>query len=280
MLIQITNSCMYMCPHCLQDSCPSSTTDMSYGVFKNAIELGKRMCASTVIISGGEPTVHPEWYNWVKEACHEYLNVILATNGYWLFQPEVARQVASLLTDHANLKVQITSVPHLYLNHDATMEELQKWRASLPKHIADTRTMCSTYLEAVVSLGRAARNPDMLERAKQCTSKTTSCLTSALLAAQLKSLKNVTRYLEMAGKFCHPLVAWTGSLHWSESWLCSKFFELPSHLLLDDAMYDQIQESALNWRPCGKCADYQKLLDQDDFRYVRAREILGITKKG
>ena len=125
------------------------------------------------------------------------------------------------------------------------------------------------------SLGRAASNPDCLEVARKDKTTTTSCVAGALVSAQT-DFKTAVGALESRGNLCRPIVDWEGGIHWSESHLCPEFFKLPSHLAMDDAMFDQIAEAAHAWRPCGKCADYKKLINNNYPKYVIAKTILGI----
>lgn len=88
--------------------------------------------------------------------------------------------------------------------------------------------------------------------------------------------KTATCVLEENNRFCKPFIDWEGGIHWSESHLCPEFFKIPPHLTMDDAMFDQIAEAAHAWRPCGKCADYKKLLNNNGPKYILAKKNLGI----
>lgn len=85
MLIQITNTCTFGCPHCLQDSGPTPQ-HMPLGLFKNALILSKMAKCQFLMISGGEPTDHPDWENYLDLACNndDGQAVTFITNGKWL----------------------------------------------------------------------------------------------------------------------------------------------------------------------------------------------------
>lgn len=76
MYLQITTRCNMRCAHC----CMSATkkgVDMSMEVFKAAINFD----TETVSIGGGEPTVHPQFWEMMGYAIGHVDYVWLATNG-------------------------------------------------------------------------------------------------------------------------------------------------------------------------------------------------------
>ena len=75
MYIQITTRCNMECEHC----CMSATAkgeDMSIGTFKNALEYDEY-----ITIGGGEPTLHPKFWEMMGLALGFGEYVWLATNG-------------------------------------------------------------------------------------------------------------------------------------------------------------------------------------------------------
>lgn len=278
MLLQITNNCDNKCPHCLQ-ACvgPEHNEHMSQGVFYNSLALFRKLGVNVLIISGGEPTLHPKWAEWTREALRSAAHVGILTNGNWLI-PEahtpIAGTIADLLRENkGRISVQICSDPMWYPNHESIIAGYKRFTERFPDAVKSVTL--ETKVEHMLSLGRAASNPVCLELAKKDKTSTTSCFMCALISAQT-DVKTAVCMLEARGKFCRPFIDWEGGMHWSESHLCPEFFKLPSHLEMDDAMFDQISEAAHAWRPCGKCADYKKLLDNNHPKYVLAKKILGI----
>lgn len=278
MLLQITNNCDNNCPHCLH-ACvgPEHCGHMSQGVFTNSLALCRKLGVNIIIISGGEPTLHPKWAEWTREALRTAASVGILTNGNWLI-PETHTLIAGTIVDllrenKGRFIVQICSDPMWYPNHEGVVAGYKRFTERFPDVIKFVDF--TTKVEHMVSLGRAASNPDCLELAEKDKSITTSCFTGAALSAQT-DFKTAVCTLEAHGKFCKPLIDFDGGIHWSESHLCPEFFKLPSHLAMDDAMFDQISEAAHAWRPCGKCADYKKLLNNNQPKYVIAKKILGI----
>ena len=283
MLIQITNNCDNNCPHCLQ-ACvgPKHNGHMSQGVFYNSLALFRKLGINVILISGGEPTLHPKWAEWTREALRSAAHVGIVTNGNWLIpgrripdaQILAAETMVELLRENkGRLSVQISSDPMWYPNHEDIIAGFKRFTERFPD-VVEFVTL-ETKVEHMVSLGRAASNPDCLEMAKNDKTITTSCFIGALMTAQT-DFKTATSVLEANNRFCKPFIDWDGGIHWSESHLCPEFFKIPSHLMMDDAMFDQISEAAHAWRPCGKCADYKKLLNNNYPKYVIAKKILGI----
>lgn len=292
MLIQITNTCSFGCPHCLQD-CIAEPQHMSGGLFRNALILSKMAKCQFLMISGGEPTDHPDWEKYVNLACNnsDMQVVMLITNGRWLGTNK-EDVVLKLLKKYPLFFVQVSNDPRYY--PDWSRKTIPERFALFKEKCGEELGMChvdssigSNEFERVAlireisdlkALGRAAEVKTLRKVAKSYPS-TTSCAASALIAAQAKGdLVLTISLLEKTMKWCRPLVDWRGGVHWSESWLCPSFFTIPSHLLLDEPMFLQLSEAASAWRPCGKCEDYQKFLAKTDPKYVKAREILGISK--
>ena len=75
MYIQITTRCNMTCEHCGMD-CGVEGDDMEVKTFKNAVDHDE--CAT---IGGGEPTIHPKFWEFIGLALGRAEYVWLATNG-------------------------------------------------------------------------------------------------------------------------------------------------------------------------------------------------------
>ena len=95
MLIKITDKCSMGCTHCLSD-CKPDGKHMSFETFKKVITFHfDRAGNSPILISGGEPTEHPEFekfigylltYKLLSEASKltKLPPITVTTNGRWL----------------------------------------------------------------------------------------------------------------------------------------------------------------------------------------------------
>lgn len=292
MLVQITNTCTFGCPHCLQNS-RQTPQHMPLGLFKNALIFSKMAKCRFLMISGGEPTDHPDWESYLDLACNNKCGqaVMLITNGKWL-DTDKEDIIIEKLKKYPLLFIQITNDSRYYPDWSSRTipERFKKFEKKCDDELGEVQVDCATgsnafsrvslirEIDDLKSLGRASKDTTLREVARSCKS-TTSCVAAALIAAQAKGdLVLTISFLEKNMKWCHPLIDWRGGVHWSESWLCPSFFTIPSHLLLDEPMFLQISEAASAWRPCGKCADYQKLLKNNYPKYVLAKYILGIQQ--
>ena len=248
------------CGHCLQCSTPRAQ-HMDRQTWLKALSIAKLSRVNMVMISGGEPTDHPDWFRMVEEACKRFHIVTIATNGLWLLDKVKMNYVEGLLKKCRNLYVQVTSVEGIYPRYEAVKAAYEKAieERKLP------RTVLHDGEIHIKALGRAAKNEPYVTQAKSSLG-TTSCFLSAVMASQLPYLQAVHE-LEMLGKPCHPLIDWKGGMHWSESCKC------PAFASVYDTFLD-IQRKAHAWRPCRKCADWHKVLDSEDESYAKARELL------
>ena len=99
MLIEITQSCNLTCPTCYAGSSPQNKSFMSVEQFTNTLDglLAKgKGDADLIQLSGGEPTIHPEFFQIVEIALEKGIKqVYINTNAIKLSRREFAERVAS-----------------------------------------------------------------------------------------------------------------------------------------------------------------------------------------
>lgn len=280
MLIQITNRCNFKCIHCMNNCTPDDDNQMTYDDFVRSVQLSRTLNSTVLIISGGEPTLHRKWVDIVSYACENMKTVIIATNGWWLVwnkhENVVQSEMLKLLAKYNNLNIQVTSIKGLYTSDSKHLSVEAVWAgASDFKNTLKSRGIKRRFTIAtdrkeiyMTSLGRATEHEELLEEAKKATSKTTDCFRGCLAGAQTV-LPIAISVLEQHGKFCTPRINCKGEMSWAECWSCPGFASINDPL-------EVIMLKARSWRPCGKCADYQKLLDIKTPDYVEAKKILGI----
>jgi len=90
--VDITDACNLRCLYCNNPFFPYPRTMMNQDVFQALIERLKRHPVSRIRISGGEPTLHPQFDLMLKEMSRycKYLSII--TNGQWQ-NPEVTEKL-------------------------------------------------------------------------------------------------------------------------------------------------------------------------------------------
>jgi radical SAM protein with 4Fe4S-binding SPASM domain len=92
--VDITNRCNLSCRHCYNDSGQAPVMELKLaeliGLFDQLQSFGQR----TLQISGGEPTMHPDFPAIVREAQKRRMKVSINTNG--TFSPQVREQLRDL----------------------------------------------------------------------------------------------------------------------------------------------------------------------------------------
>lgn len=76
MYIKVTDRCNMNCDHCAF-ACNSKGDDMSFEVFKKAVDMGDEC----ITIGGGEPTLHPQIEKFILYAIGKCYSVFMVTNG-------------------------------------------------------------------------------------------------------------------------------------------------------------------------------------------------------
>ncbi len=79
-----TNMCNFKCKHCYQNANKTLPTELSLHEKLEIIEELDRAGVASIALSGGEPTIHPDFLTVVKAAASKGIYVAVATNG-WKF---------------------------------------------------------------------------------------------------------------------------------------------------------------------------------------------------
>jgi radical SAM protein with 4Fe4S-binding SPASM domain len=95
--VEITNRCNLHCRHCFNHSGENRVQELSLGeligLFDQIVEMG----GNSIRISGGEPTLHPDFVAIITLAKQRELQVSLNSHG--VYGPRVYRQLADLSID-------------------------------------------------------------------------------------------------------------------------------------------------------------------------------------
>ena len=79
LLLTVTNRCNLWCRHCYVDQ---KNEFMSFDTFRKAVDEFYRMGGLKLMISGGEPLMHPEILEFLRYARKFPFRIVLLTNGY------------------------------------------------------------------------------------------------------------------------------------------------------------------------------------------------------
>lgn len=135
----ITKACNLACLHCVRSHTPNNhyndeiqtmETNDAIMVIK---KLGEFYPNATLAITGGEPTLHPNFDVITKEACCYFKNIVLTSNG--IFSELNLRKLA-ILTNNPNFFIQIS------LDGDETSHDEIRGKGTYNKTIKNIIELC------------------------------------------------------------------------------------------------------------------------------------------
>lgn len=244
MLLRLTNACNEMCPHCLVDATPDGM-HMSVDVFKNVCAFLLRTGTRSISVSGGEPTLHPQFLDMmqdlirVKDIMVDSGVVILITNGTWILDTTMTCNIKKLLRQ--GVQVQVSTQKEFYKNHDMIMSHEKCF-------VQMGCEFCHDSIEQLVRIGRC--KPDAFSKFPVTPS---TCANIALTARQLQYNKWLPT-LELRGNFCKPSINVDGSISAGESPLCT-----PLGTVMNTVQ--ALHTAAVNHNPrnCNRCSGWDPL---------------------
>ena len=230
MMLKITESCSMGCKHCFNDAKPSEKhmtkeTLHSFCEFVNRFDFG-----APILVSGGEPTEHPEFVSLVEELIGKtHQLVVVATNGVWMQTHE--KEVKALIENAglARLLFQVTSDSRYY---PVTID------TSLPVFQLPEVTVVDS-VPQLYPMGRALKN------GLECKVVAKKCLNFTLVCRQVNSFEEAVRAFVKMGRLCCPAVRWDGTISLGEADQCQSIGTLQSSL-------ESLYRNAL-WHECHKC---------------------------
>ena len=264
MLIQITNRCRMMCPHCMNESCPDGGL-MDEGTLGNALRLIVDNGCRHVTISGGEPTEHPCFLDFCKRVSRSGVNFTICSNGMWLGDEKAEYRFERVAKLNGFSGAQVYTNPKWYRLHDETVrkfnEQKDRWNALgvvLEQH----------EIRGMSDIGRARTNRMAIEESKASPYHNV-CLAAHVTAVQVNSMREFMEAMLMQFRFCSPTIDWKGEFHASESLLCQSFGNVNRDSA--DVLFKNIKEG----RPCCKCIPGKRYLVDQAPKMVMARKLLG-----
>jgi hypothetical protein len=202
---------------------------MSDDVFKRAAKFLKTFPNRTLLVSGGEPTLHPDFYDKVMALKVDQPIVMFLSNGSFLDDYRKTSDVKKLISH--GVIVQVRTHPKYYPNYPILM----KYKHTLEK------MGCKVYddgINALIKLGRTKTGVGCFP----------ACTNFSLLAHQLPDITAVVQSMEARQKLCTPLIAVDGSIHAGETQFCDKLGTV-------DSTAEEIYEAAKKFTPfiCDRC---------------------------
>lgn len=231
MLIRITNHCTMNCKHCMIDATPEGK-HMSIKTFKDALQFSSKFDPYFLLISGGEPTDHPQFLEILriaKEYDEKILIKFVASNGLFLYNDKYIDDIIDL-----DIGFQITHDPEYY-----------------PKSIKKIFHQLFQYedkLRIISPFGRALTNN------LKITSENPTCFNFRSVCNKSHSFAQSIRLLREIIKMCTPSINIDGSVVAGEAPSCYKIGTIYSS---DEEIMHNI-----NTMKCGKCNSHKNLQGQ------------------
>ncbi|MFT0360203.1 radical SAM protein [Bacteroides thetaiotaomicron] len=243
MLILITKKCFEACPHCMEDASPDGK-EMDMATFIQTLNYAREIGARTLCLSGGEITTHPLWYEMAEKACDfakkNGMCVILESNGTFITNPSIVEKLKSIMQNERILFMQIVSTKRLYKSYEQVWGRAKEIKAISPKiHMFDTIP------GPIKPLGRAKGNP-LFSKEIEDSKTAPSCINSALVVRQTRSMKEMILALEIRGMICKPMIDVKGDVFMSECALCPSVGNISEGAFI---LYQRMKE----FLPCNAC---------------------------
>ena len=239
MMIKITAKCSMGCSHCM-NSATANGKHMDFDTFKKVVEFQNKYGGPFCMLTGGEPSEHPEFQRFLEYAVQHmpYTFITVATNGLWMtIHPDF---VAYCMVRYGlRILFQVSHDPQYYpIPVDLSLPVFQMQNVVVIDKIPK-----------IYPQGRALDNNIPWD------AKGSKCFNVRAVANQVefKSLGHIISILAVKEKICTPHIAIDGSIKLGESDLCPPC----SHI---DKPHDDIMQDILNFR-CQKCQHVNRNLE-------------------
>lgn len=237
MLIRITDHCTMACSHCFVNATPKGK-HMCFSTFIKAVELANKLRVKVLIVSGGEPTDHPQYLEFMDYLAFNYTGIIsVVSHGLFINDKERCEEVFGRNKD---VQFQITNDKRWYpqkLCRTTARRLEQKY-----KNVGFVWKIGGELFPQ----GRARRHLKITE--DNAKVKGTRCfnLRSFVNSPAIDGVAAAIRELEQRGKFCTPSININGSIGMGESNECPETAYVTDSL---DTISNSIKRSQCN--DCG-----------------------------
>ena len=209
MIIKITNKCTMNCIHCFENSTPDNKDMMSVRTLEKILMFIKSndMKPKVILISGGEPTEHPDLTWFIQKLSMQFDMIILLTNGLWLNESSSYQMIKSL-SRFKKLMIQIISDPNLY------PKEIDYGKVYNKKQF-----MVMKDVPSIIWKGRALENKNKIPSTYQ-ERESPLCFNFRSLVNGRFNVSTAFNTLENSNKFCSLSFDTNGFIRISETIAC------------------------------------------------------------
>lgn len=210
--LEITKRCNLTCPHCYIDGGASRENELSPPEIHALIDQLADMGVWAIAITGGEPTLHPHFIDFVRHARRRGLLVGIATHGLHLSD----RLLSQLPTDGIIISI---SVDNLHIENDSQNADFESAKAAFVR--------CKRYgIPGNIMTNTNRKNIDHLKEMMQWAEKENISVRSVPFSpigdrakANQEELENIPEDVNKAAEFWLDEVIWEHHYH-EEVGLC------------------------------------------------------------
>lgn len=152
----ITDSCNANCVFCIRKNLSKQHNLMGLSsIEKIFAELGRVYCDAAMIITGGEPTLHPDFTKIVDIAANVFKKVLINTNGS--FNDRITSYLQSVLQTNVFLQISLDGTKEIHNRlrnsnlFDYVMEKLDKLQSNY-EHITLSTTVSKKNIDNIIEL--------------------------------------------------------------------------------------------------------------------------------
>ena len=262
MIIQITNYCSTMCSHC-SSSCDIYGKHMELDILNSVIDFIKRVDGSQILlISGGEPTEHPEFDSFIKIVRKSFFNscIILISNGTFIFDINKTKKVKKLVSDKIINILQVRTHEKYYPNYNKIM--------SHKKDILFNKNV--RFYDDGISLDALGRSKNIISKKQTSCSDILKMKGLITRKFDMLSLNYIIDLLKSYNRFCKPFIDINGEIRVGESNQCVSIGNVKDNNVI-------INKNLYNFLPCNKCGQVINTIEK--LKSKNNRRLLPIIDK-
>lgn len=240
MILDVTNRCQMGCSHCMMNSTMRGE-HMSMSILGKAFDFIKKVNPTVLLLSGGEPTLHPNILDIIEYALLVLKNpkkITLLSNGLFFEEnQELAEKILS-----KGIYIQVTNDKRFYPRD-----------VKVPTH---KNVYLENTLRVVDSFGRAKSN-NLKEIDTLFQRKAPHCFNAVSVAKSgyAKNLIEINSILEQYQKFCSLRIDVNGDIGIGESNECLTI----GNVSIDDEYTSFNKLKNINIINCNKCGLIDRL---------------------
>lgn len=237
MLLRITDHCMMACNHCFINATPKGK-HMDFKVVMQSVTLANKLGVKALLISGGEPTDHPNYFDIIDYVKFNYSGqVIVISHGLFIDDKEYREKVFGQYKD---VMFQITNDKRYY------PKQLNRITAGNIERKHKNVSFIWKIGGELYPQGRARKHMGITDDTAKV--KGTRCfnLRSIVNSVMEPSIAEAISMLELRGRFCTPSININGSIAMGESNQCPETATVTESI---DLITQRFKESQCN--DCG-----------------------------